>query len=313
MSRTKKPSVGVIGLGSMGMGVARTLVAKGFSTHAFDLRTSARNAFANAGGTAHRNPAEMAAHCSIVIVLVVNARQTSDVLLGENGALSTLRPGSVVVASATVPPEFAASLGERLDEYGVLMIDAPVSGGAARAAKGELSIMASGAQKAFRTAKPVLDAIAAKVYRLGDTCGMGSKVKMINQLLAGVHIASACEAMALGIRAGADPKVLYEVISNSAGSSWMFQNRVPHILQGDYTPLSAVSIFVKDLGIVLDTARSLNFPAPLTAAAHQLYLSAAGAGLSGEDDSAVIKVYQQLTGIELPKAKRKKKRAGKRT
>ncbi len=313
MSRTKKPSVGVIGLGSMGMGVARTLVAKGFSTHAFDLRTSARNAFANAGGTAHRNPAEMAAHCSIVIVLVVNAKQTSDVLLGENGALSALRPGSIVVASATVPPEFAASLGERLDEHGVLMIDAPVSGGAARAAKGELSIMASGAQKAFRTAKPVLDAIAAKVYRLGDNCGMGSKVKMINQLLAGVHIASACEAMALGIRAGADPKVLYEVISNSAGSSWMFQNRVPHILQGDYTPLSAVSIFVKDLGIVLDTARSLNFPAPLTAAAHQLYLSAAGAGLSGEDDSAVIKVYQQLTGIELPKAKRKKKRAGKRT
>ncbi len=300
-------------MGSMGMGVARTLVAKGFSTHAFDLRTSARNAFANAGGTAHRNPAEMAAHCSIVIVLVVNAKQTSDVLLGENGALSALRPGSVVVASATVPPEFAASLGERLDEYGVLMIDAPVSGGAARAAKGELSIMASGAQKAFRTAKPVLDAIAAKVYRLGDTCGMGSKVKMINQLLAGVHIASACEAMALGIRAGADPKVLYEVISNSAGSSWMFQNRVPHILQGDYTPLSAVSIFVKDLGIVLDTARSLSFTAPLTAAAHQLYLSAAGAGLSGEDDSAVIKVYQQLTGIELPKAKRKKKRAGKRT
>ena len=118
--------------------------------------------------------------------------------------------------------------------------------------------------------------------------------------------------MALGIRAGADPKVLYEVISNSAGSSWMFQNRVPHILEGDYTPLSAVSIFVKDLGIVLDTAKTMNFPAPLTAAAHQLYLGAAGAGLSGEDDSAVIKVYQQLTGIELPKARRKKKRSSKR-
>lgn len=307
MSTTKKPSVGVIGLGSMGMGVAQTLVKKGFPTHASDIRASARNEFAKAGGTAHRDPAAMAEQCSIVIVLVVNASQTTDVLLGENGALSTLRPGSVVIASATVPPEFAASLGERLDEQGVLMIDAPVSGGAARAAKGELSIMASGAPEAFRTAKPALDAIAAKVYRLGDTCGMGSKVKMINQLLAGVHIASACEAMALGIRSGADPKVLYEVISNSAGSSWMFQNRVPHILEGDYTPLSAVSIFVKDLGIVLDTARSLNFPAPLTAAAHQLYLSAAGAGLAGEDDSAVIKVYQQLSGIDLPKAQRKKK------
>ncbi len=308
MSRTRKPSVGVIGLGSMGMGVARTLVSKGFPTHAFDIRASARNAFAKAGGTAHRSPADMAAQCDVVIILVVNAKQTSDVLLDRNGALSTLRPGSVVIASATVPPEFAAWLGQGLAHHGVLMIDAPVSGGAARAAKGELSIMASGDARAFRKAKAVLDAIAAKVYRLGDTCGMGSKVKMINQLLAGVHIASACEAIALGIRSGADPKVLYEVISNSAGSSWMFQNRVPHILEGDYTPLSAVSIFVKDLGIVLDTAKSMNFPAPLTAAAHQLYLSAAGAGLAGQDDSAVIKVYQQLTGIDLPKAKRGKRR-----
>ena len=308
MSRTRKPSVGVIGLGSMGMGVARTLVSKGFPTHAFDIRASARNAFAKTGGTAHRNPAEMASQCDIIIVLVVNANQTSDVLLGKNGALSTMKAGSVVIASATVPPEFAAWLGQGLAHHGILMIDAPVSGGAARAAKGELSIMASGDPKAFRKAKAILDAIAAKVYRLGDTCGMGSKVKMINQLLAGVHIASACEAIALGIRSGADPKVLYEVISNSAGSSWMFQNRVPHILEGDYTPLSAVSIFVKDLGIVLDTAKSMNFPAPLTAAAHQLYLSAAGAGLAGEDDSAVIKVYRQLTGIELPKAKRRKRR-----
>ena len=312
MSRTRKPSVGIIGLGSMGMGVARTLVSKGFPTHAFDIRAKARNAFTNAGGTAHNNPADMAAQCDIVIVLVVNAKQTSDVLFGKNGAAPALKPGSVVIASATVAPEFATSLGEYLDAHGLLMIDAPVSGGAARAAKGELSIMASGDPKAFRKAKAVLDAIAVKVYRLGDTPGMGSKVKMINQLLAGVHIASACEAIALGIRSGADPDVLYEVISNSAGTSWMFQNRVPHTLEGDYTPLSAVSIFVKDLGIVLDTAKSMSFPAPLTAAAHQQYLAAAGAGLAGEDDSAVIKVYQRLSGIELPKARRNRARKKKR-
>ena len=302
----KKTSVGVIGLGSMGMGVARTLLKKGFTTHAFDIRASARNAFTRAGGIAHRNPADLALECNIVIVLVVNAAQTNAVLFGKNGAVAALNPGSVVIASATVAPEFATDLGERLEAAGVLMIDAPVSGGAARAATGELSIMASGVPSAFRKTKSVLDAIAAKVYRLGNAAGMGSKVKMINQLLAGVHVASACEAIALGIRSGADPNVLYEVISNSAGSSWMFQNRVPHILNGDYTPLSAVSIFVKDLGIVLDSASKMQFPAPLTAAAHQLYLSAAGAGLAGEDDSAVVKVYQQLSGIELPKARRKR-------
>jgi 3-hydroxyisobutyrate dehydrogenase len=234
----------------------------------------------------------------------VNADQTSAVLFGKDGAAGTLTADSVVISSATVAPEFAIDLGERLTSKNLLMIDAPVSGGAARAAKGELSIMASGSKEAFRKADKVLGAIATKVYQLGDTPGMGSKVKMINQLLAGVHIASACEAIALGIRAGADPKVLYEVISNSAGSSWMFQNRVPHILEGDYTPLSAVNIFVKDLGIVLDSAKKMTFPLPLTAAAHQLYLAAAGAGLGGEDDSAVVKVYQQLSGIKLPEKKK---------
>nr|HQC98919.1 NAD-binding protein [Aquabacterium sp.] len=136
-----------------------------------------------------------------------------------------------------------------------------------------------------------------------DHAGVGSTVKMVNQHLAGVHIAAACEAMALGIRAGADPDRLYEVITNSAGNSWMFANRVPHILAGDYTPLSAVNIFIKDLGIVLDAARKLNAPLPLAAAAHQLYLGTAGAGFGAEDDSAVIKLYAALTGITLPEKK----------
>src|SRR5690606_38679790 len=152
----------------------------------------------------------------------------------------------------------------------------------------------------FAAAGSVLESFAGKVYRLGDKAGIGSTVKMVNQHLAGVHIATACEAMALGMRAGAEPRPLYEVICNSAGMSWMFENRVPHILDGDYTPLSAVNIFVKDLGIVLDAARQLKFPLPLAAAAHQLYLSTAAMGLGGEDDSAVVKYYAQLAGIELP-------------
>ncbi len=304
MAAKNKQAVGVIGLGSMGMGVARTLLQKGFDTHAFDVRPDALKAFAKDGGIAHQSPAELGARVGVLIILVVNADQTSAVLFGKDGAAGALSKGAVVVSSATVAPEFAIDLGERLESKGLLMIDAPVSGGAARAAKGELSIMASGSKEAFAKANEALSAIAVKVYRLGDAPGMGSKVKMINQLLAGVHIASACEAIALGIRAGADPKVLYEVISNSAGSSWMFQNRVPHILEGDYTPLSAVSIFVKDLGIVLDSAKKMAFPLPITAAAHQLYLAAAGAGLGGEDDSAVIKVYQQLSGIKLPGKKK---------
>lgn len=293
-------NVGVIGLGAMGLGVARSLLRAGFRTHACDVRREVLDAFAAEGGIACATPAQMGAACDVVLTLVVNAQQAEAVLLGEQGAAAAMRPGSVVIASSTVAPEFAEALAARLAAQGIGMIDAPVSGGAAKAASGQLTVMAAGSPEDFAKAEDVFKAIAQKVYRLGDAPGAGSKVKMINQLLAGVHIAAAAEAMALGIRAGADPAVLYEVISNSAGASWMFQNRVPHILAGDYTPLSSVNIFVKDLGIVLDTAKKAAFPLPLTATAHQMFLAAAAAGRGGEDDSAVVKNFP---GIELPRKK----------
>ena len=302
-ARSSPRAVGVIGLGAMGMGVARSLLRKGFEVHACDVREAARQSIAGEGAIAHATPAALAARVDALIVLVVNAAQTETVLFGEHGAAAALKPGSTVLASSTVAPEFAEKLNERLSAMQLRHLDAPVSGGAVRAASGEMTIMASGAPETFATVEDVLAAIAIKVYRLGDAPGMGSKVKMINQLLAGVHIAAATEAMALGIRAGIEPNALYEVISNSAGASWMFQNRVPHILAGDYKPLSAVNIFVKDLGIVLDSARQLTFPLPLTSAAHQMYLATSASGLGGEDDSAVIKMFQKLTGIELPAKK----------
>jgi putative dehydrogenase len=297
MEEQVKVPVGVIGLGSMGIGVARSLLRGGFAVHACDVRSEVTQQFAAEGGHAAASPAEVGARSRVVIVLVVNAQQTEAVLFGADGAAVTLAKGSVVITSATVAPEYAIQLGERLQQMGLHNIDAPVSGGAAKAAAGQLSIMASGNPEAFAKCEAFFAAIAAKVYRLGDTPGAGSKVKMINQLLAGVHIAAAAEAMALGIKAGADPQVLYDVICNSAGSSWMFQNRVPHILAGDYTPLSAVNIFVKDLGIVLDTAHKSKFPLPLTAAAHQMFLMAAAAGHGAQDDSAVVKIFP---GITLP-------------
>lgn len=299
-NKSRSKSVGVIGLGAMGLGVARSLLRAGFRTHACDVRRDVLDVFAADGGIACVTPAELGAACEVVLTLVVNAQQTEAVLLGEHGAAGAMRAGSVVIASATVAPEFAESLGLRLAAKGIGMIDAPVSGGAAKAASGELTVMAAGRPEDFSRVEDVFNAIAQKVYRLGDAPGAGSKVKMINQLLAGVHIAAAAEAMAMGIRAGADPAVLYEVISNSAGSSWMFQNRVPHILAGDYTPLSSVNIFVKDLGIVLDTAKKSAFPLPLTATAHQMFMMAAAAGRGGEDDSAVVKIFP---GIELPQKK----------
>ncbi|WP_082090811.1 L-threonate dehydrogenase [Halomonas sp. HG01] len=297
-----KPRIGVVGLGAMGLGTAMALLEEGLPVTGCDVSAAARQAFEAQGGRWVDSPAALAECCDIVLLVVVNADQVEQVLFGEQGLAARLAPGSVVVQCATVAPSIARRLGERLVEAGLEMLDAPISGGAAKARSGELSVMASGAHSAFDKAAPALEAMAATVYRLGDGPGVGSSMKLVNQLLAGVHIATAAEAMALGIRLGLDPDTVYEVITHSAGNSWMFENRVPHILKGDYTPLSAVDIFVKDLNIVHDTGRELAMPTPVTASALQQFTAAKGAGLGREDDSAVIKVYERLSGITLPEA-----------
>lgn len=201
-------NVGVIGLGAMGLGVARSLLRAGFKVHACDVRTQVLQAFAGEGGIACATPAELGSQCDVVVTVVVNAAQTETVLFGtetQPGAISTMKRGGVVLACATVSPTFAIELGKRVEAAGLHMLDAPLSGGAARAASGEMTMMTSGPAAAYAACEDVLEAIAGKVYRLGDEYGAGSKVKIINQLLAGVHIAAAAEAMALGLREGVDP------------------------------------------------------------------------------------------------------------
>jgi L-threonate 2-dehydrogenase len=289
--------IGLVGLGAMGMGMATSLRRAGYHVHVFDVRREVAEGFAAEGGVVCSSPAEMAAMCDVMISVVVNAAQTEAVLFGDGGAGPAMTSGSAFVMCSTVDPGWSIGLEKRLAEKGILYLDAPISGGAAKAAKGEITMMTSGHPDAYAKAGDALDAMAAKVYRLGPAAGNGSKVKIINQLLAGVHIAAAAEAMALGLREGVDPAALYEVITHSAGNSWMFENRMAHVLAADYTPLSAVDIFVKDLGLVLDTARASKFPLPLASTAHQMFLQASSSGYGREDDSAVIKIFP---GIELP-------------
>ena len=292
-----KIATGLIGLGAMGSGMAKSLRRAGHDLHVFDVRPGAAEAFAQEGGHACKTLAELGARCDVVVSVVVNAAQTESVLAELSPAL---KPGSVFVMCSTVDPNVSIAFESRLAEKGILYVDAPISGGAAKAASGEMTMMTAARPEAYAIADPVLDAMAAKVYRLGDRAGAGSKVKVINQLLAGVHIAAAAEAMALGLREGVDAAALYEVITHSAGNSWMFENRMAHVLAADYTPLSAVDIFVKDLGLVLDMARASKFPLPLSSTAHQMFMQASTAGFAKEDDSAVIKIFP---GIELPKPK----------
>jgi L-threonate 2-dehydrogenase len=289
--------VGLIGLGAMGAGMAGSLRRAGYWVNVCDVRAELANQFAKEGGEAFASPSAMGSNCDVVFSVVVNAAQTEDVLFGEQGCANCMPQGGVFVMCSTVDPNWSIALEARLEAMGLHYLDAPISGGAAKAASGEMTMMTAGKQAAYDLAEPLLNAMAAKVYKLGDRAGAASKVKIINQLLAGVHIAAAAEAMALGLREGVDAEALYEVITHSAGNSWMFENRMTHVLAADYTPLSAVDIFVKDLGLVLDMARASKFPLPLSSTAHQMFMQASTAGFAKEDDSAVIKIFP---GITLP-------------
>lgn len=289
----------VIGLGSMGYGIARSCLQAGLVTHGFDVLPAQVEKFRLEGGAAG-SLGETAGHLDAAVIVVLNAAQTEEVMFGDKGIVADMREGSVIVACATVPPDFARDMETRCNALGVHYLDAPVSGGSAKAAKGQLSVMASGSPAAFAAARPVLDAAAETVFKLGDGAGAGSAMKAVNQLLAGVHIATMAEALTFGMTQGVAPNMFVEVISQCAGTSWMLENRAPHIVAGDYTPLSQVNIWPKDLGIVLDIAKSTNFSAPITAAALQQYLAAAEMGLGREDDSAVAKVYARDAGLTLP-------------
>jgi len=292
--------VAVIGLGSMGAGMAAALLRAGFAVTGCDVSPEAVARLAAAGGRGAKTPAEAARDADIVVSVVVNAAQTDAILFGADGVAETLPAGAVFVSAATMDPEHARRFARQLEATGRLYLDAPISGGAQRAAQGELTILASGSKAAFARARPALDAMAAKLYELGEAPGQGSAFKMINQLLAGVHIAAAAEATAFAARQGLDLRKVYEVITASAGNSWMFENRVPHVLDADYAPRSAVEIFVKDLGIIQDMARDARFPVPLAAAALQMFLMTSGAGMGRDDDIAVAKIYARLSGTSLP-------------
>lgn len=289
----------IVGLGSMGYGMAQSLLRAGHGVQGFDIDPDTTARFASEGGQSEAQ-SDAAARCDCLVVVVLNGAQTESVLFGDGGWAAQLEQGATVIACATVAPEFAKDMEARCNELGLHYLDAPISGGAAKAALGKLSIMASGTPAAFDGAAPALDAMAETVFRLGDAAGAGSAMKAVNQLLAGVHIAAMAEALTFGMTQGVSPDKFVEVISQCAGTSWMLENRAPHIVDGDYSPKSSVDIWPKDLGIVLDIAKSAKFGAPLTAAALQQFLAASGSGLGGEDDSAVAKVYARNAGLTLP-------------
>jgi putative dehydrogenase len=291
-------NITVIGLGSMGYGIAQSLIRSGYNVYGQDKNTVQQKKLIEEGGLDAEIPF---GDLDAVIIVVLNEAQTRDIIFGEEGIADKLKKHTLVIVCTTVSPNFAKEMATACENKELLYLDAPISGGSIKSSQGKLSYMVSGSKNALIAAKPILDSTSETVFEFGEVVGSGSAMKAVNQMLAGVHIAAMAEAITFGITQGIEPERFLEVISKCAGSSWMLENRAPHIIDGDYSPKSSINIWPKDLGIVLDIAKSSNFSAPITSAALQQFIAASGSGLGHEDDAAVAKVYARNAGIELPK------------
>lgn len=288
-------AIGFIGLGSMGLPMARNLVTGGFEVTGFDLRAEARNALVAAGGKAADTAADACAGADMAVLMVVNIAQARDVLFA-GGVLDALAPGGAILLMSTCPPAAVAEVSAEVEARGFAFVDAPVSGGVVGATAGSLTIMVGAGEDAFARARPALDAMGAKVVRVGKDAGQGATAKVVNQLLCGAHLAVAAEALSLAERLGVDTTAMLDILGGSAAASWMLRDRGPRMLEADPTVTSAVDIFVKDLGLVLEAGREAKAALPMAALAHQLFLSVSGRGLGTSDDSQVIRAYRSLQG-----------------
>ena len=293
-------AVGVVGVGAMGMGVAKALLGKGFAVVVRDL-VAAREAEAVAAGAPRAaTPAQVAAQVDVLITLVVDAAQTREVLFGASGAASSANRPFATMMCSTIAPGDAEEIAAKLAERGIGMLDAPISGGPARAHAGTLSMMAAGGDAQFERCQPVIDAVARKCFRISGKAGDGSRMKVVNNMLAAANLAAGCEAMALAAMLGLDLRQAAEVVDASSGASWIFSDRMPRALAGDYAPRAAARVLLKDVGLFVDAARSLGVCAPMAEQAREIFRDTVARGFAEEDDAAVLKRYADAWNVKLP-------------
>lgn len=292
--------IGLIGPGAMGLAMTQCLIRGGFQVYTRDIDPE-RDALARAAGAVVcASPAQVAREAGIVITVVINQEQTEAVCFADDGLCQTLEPGGVVMLCSTVGPSYASALAARLAERGFAMLDAPISGGPARAAAGTMSMMLAGSEATRARCEPVLRTLSDKRFVVSDQPGDGSCMKLVNNLMAAINLVGAAEAFALGIRSGLDPRKIHEVMAGSSGQSFMGVDRMQRVIDHDLTVTAASPILTKDVSLAMNLAQQLHFPATLGSVAHQALQATVGMGLHDQDDAWVIRVYQALSGIDLP-------------
>lgn len=289
-------AIGIIGAGAMGAGMACSLQRAGFGVHVRDVDPARERLARERGQTVHGDAASIGAACDALFVVVVDAAQIRDVLHGPRGLLQALRPRHLVLVCSTIAPDDAACIAASIETTGAAALDAPISGGPARAEQGSLSIMLAGPPPALELARPLVDAIAARSFVIGERPGDASKAKLANNLLAGIHLAAAAEAVALAERLGLDARQFAELVQASSGQSWMFDDRIPRALDGDFEPRAQLRVLLKDLTLVGEAAAAAGVSLPLGAAARERLDAACAEGRAALDDAAMLMHYRQRFG-----------------
>ena len=292
------PRMGILGIGALGMAVARRALDVGFEVSVRDVRPDAEAEAARHGAIVFPSPAALAEKSKLVLVLVVDRHQVEEVLFGDRGIVGAMAPGGVVAVSSTIDPGYAESLGNRLSAAGLHHLDAPISGGPGRARDGSMSMMAAADPVLFERMAPVMRLLAARLFHVGHRSGDGARTKMLNNLVAGANLVAAAEALALGERLGLEPKALLEVMLGSSAESWAMRDRMPRALAGDFAPRAAVDILKKDLAIAIAAAEPVGFATPMASSAHTVFAATSAMGLATEDDAAVIKFYRATTAMK---------------
>lgn len=293
----RETTVGLIGAGNMGMGMARNLLKAGFSLVVCDIKEEPLRALHALGARTVNTPAEIGKQCSRVLAVVLDYTQVQGVVLGAHGLKETLQKGDIFIICSTIAPQQAQELGQILEREGIVVLDAPVSGGKEGAEAGTLSVMVGGQEAAFQQCRTLFEAIGKHIYYTGSL-GNGERMKAINQLLVGVHLVATAEAVALAKKSGLDPQLMYKVITQSMGNSRVFEMKAPRMIEHDFQPRGALKIFLKDLGIVGDMAEEVGASVFLTPIARQLISTACHFGLGDVDDAAVVSVLEKLAGLE---------------
>ncbi|ROZ72686.1 NAD(P)-dependent oxidoreductase [Ramlibacter sp. WS9] len=282
--------VAIAGVGNMGGAMAQRLLDQRWPVHVFDVDPAKMEALQKLGAIPRDNPAHAVVGCGVLIVCVVDAAQTEEVLFGANGAAAAMGAGQTVMLCPTIAPGDVEHFAQRLAEAGISTIDAPMSGGPARARDGSMSLMVACEDDVFERRRLLIEVLSNKVFRISRRPGDGARTKLVNNLLAGINLAGAAEALAMAQRMGLDPAATLDVIEQSSGQSWIGSDRMRRAIAGDYEPRAHVTLLQKDTRLAVQAAQAAGFEGPLGGAAHDVFARAAQAGLGPLDDAALFKL-----------------------